>query len=390
MGPTNVDLVKLYQADQQLREAQEHLEAANKNVRVQERRTNDLADKLKFAQQKLREQQSQAHQMDLELKTRDTHIEKLRTQQQTAHNNKEYQAFLTEINTAKVDRNKIEDEAVKRLEEIEKLQAEAAALSTQLEAERTKLATMSAAIGDTLARLKSQVDALRPARDASAASLPPRAREAFERLAEHHDGDAMSAVAKPDRRREEYLCSACNMNLVTDVYNKLHTRDELVFCPSCRRLLYIPDDLPPELAIHSRGTRPAGEEAEAAPPKAGRPRTNRVKEADSRVRGRIGGLLAKAQGESVKGAIDADASPVVCEVWIDGKSMGDYKGKSREHLERVIRFRLDEAGVKSSVEVNEKSKPESAAEEAERAQSNSAVPAEPEPERSGNSATPST
>ncbi len=60
----------------------------------------------------------------------------------------------------------------------------------------------------------------------------------------------MSALAKPDRRREEYACSACNMDLVTDVYNKLHTRDELVFCPSCRRMLYIPDDLPIELAVN--------------------------------------------------------------------------------------------------------------------------------------------
>ncbi len=59
----------------------------------------------------------------------------------------------------------------------------------------------------------------------------------------------MSAIAKPDRRREEYLCTACNMDLVTDVYNKLHSRDDLVFCPSCRRILYIPADLPPELAV---------------------------------------------------------------------------------------------------------------------------------------------
>jgi DNA-directed RNA polymerase subunit RPC12/RpoP len=60
------------------------------------------------------------------------------------------------------------------------------------------------------------------------------------------------SLAKPDRRREEYLCTACNMDLVTDVYNKLHSRDDLVFCPSCRRILYIPDHLPPELAKTAR------------------------------------------------------------------------------------------------------------------------------------------
>ncbi len=60
----------------------------------------------------------------------------------------------------------------------------------------------------------------------------------------------MSALAKPDRRREEYACSNCNMDLVTDVYNKLHSRDELIFCPSCKAILYIPDDLPIELAVN--------------------------------------------------------------------------------------------------------------------------------------------
>jgi len=34
MGPTNVALVKLYQSDQALREAQERLDAASKNVRT--------------------------------------------------------------------------------------------------------------------------------------------------------------------------------------------------------------------------------------------------------------------------------------------------------------------------------------------------------------------
>src|SRR5687768_5585157 len=54
------------------------------------------------------------------------------------------------------------------------------------------------------------------------------------------------------------------MDLVTDVYNKLHTRDELVFCPSCRRILYIPDDLPPELAIKARPKPKAAAPAETA------------------------------------------------------------------------------------------------------------------------------
>jgi hypothetical protein len=42
------------------------------------------------------------------------------------------------------------------------------------------------------------------------------------------------------------------MDLVQDMYNRLHTRDEITFCPNCRRILYIPDDLPPDKAVHKK------------------------------------------------------------------------------------------------------------------------------------------
>jgi len=252
MGPTNVALVKLYQADQQLRAAQARLEAASKDVRVQERRANDLAEKHRLANSKLMETRSKTSQMELDLKTRDAHIEKLRTQQQNAKNNKEYQAFLVEINTEKVDKSKIEDELIKSMELVEKGQAEVKDLAAQLEGERTKLATMKQEIGDRLSSLQAEIDALRPGREQAYAAVAPRAREAFDRLAERHDGEAMSPITKPDRRREEYVCGACNMELVVDVYNKLHSRDDLIFCPSCRRILYIPEDLPPETAVHKK------------------------------------------------------------------------------------------------------------------------------------------
>src|SRR5205809_574538 len=123
MGPTNVALVKLYEADQLVREAQARLEAATKDVRVQERRVNDLA-----------EQQE---------------------------------------------------------------------LTALLEAERGKLTAMKQKIGDRIGKLQAEIDALLPDRQAAAAAVPEKARDMFERLGERLDGEALSAIAKPDRRREE-------------------------------------------------------------------------------------------------------------------------------------------------------------------------------------------
>src|SRR5215212_5834907 len=153
MGPTNIALVNLYQADQRLREAQSRLDAATKNVRVQERRVNDLSEKIKVAQQKHREQQTKTSQLELDLKTRDAHIDKLRGQQQNAKNNKEYQTFLIEINTEKVDKAKIEEEAMTAMEVVETGAAEIKELTTTLESEKNKLDSMKQQIGDTITKL---------------------------------------------------------------------------------------------------------------------------------------------------------------------------------------------------------------------------------------------
>jgi hypothetical protein len=345
MGPTNVALVKLFRADQALREAQSRLDAAARNVRIQDRRVADLGEKLKAAQTQLKGQQAQAGQLDLDLRTRDAHIEKLRTQQQTTKNNKEYQAFLIEISTAKVDRNKVEDEAMKVLEAVEKGQNEVGAMQAQHQAEQQKLQAMRQEGRETLSKLEADVESLRPARDTAAAAIPARSRDAFDRLAERYDGEAMSALAKPDRRREEYICAACNMSLVINVYNKLHSRDELVFCPSCGRILYIPEDLPPETAIHSvKAAGGATKRKISAEQKAA---------AEPRAKGKWGQVLAAAQGESVKAAVDAQNDPVSFQVMVNGELAGHYKGKNRENLQRIIEFRMGESGLTGQVEVLE-------------------------------------
>lgn len=270
MGPTNTALVKLFHADKALREAQERLDAASKDLRVQQRRVTDLTEKQKTAATTLTQTQAQAKSIELDLKSREEHIEKLRTQQQNAKNNKEYQAFLIEISTEKADRQKIEEQLLGLMEKTEADQKAATEATGLLEAENAKLEATKQNIGTRLTDLQKEVDDLRPARDAAAAAVPSRAREQFEKLADHHDGEAMASVTKPNPKYEEYVCGACHMDLVVDVYNKLKTRDDLIFCPSCRRILYVPEELTPEKAVAKKKTPRAKKAPEiAAAPRRG-------------------------------------------------------------------------------------------------------------------------
>lgn len=264
MGPTNIALVKLLRADEALRDAIARYDAANKTVRLQERRLADLKEKLRLAQATHREQQAKAGNLELDVKTREARIEKLRTQQSNARNNTEYQAFLTEINTEKVDKGKSEDEQLKVMEQVEKLAAEIKGLQGQIDEETKKHHDTKEQLGGKLSELQGDIDRLRPIRDETAAAVPAKAREVFERLAERYEGEAIAPISRPKPRREEYVCTACNMELVVDLYNRLHTRDEMVFCPSCRRLLYIPDDLPPEMAVNKKKPQKEAKPAETA------------------------------------------------------------------------------------------------------------------------------
>lgn len=250
MGPTNLALVKLFLADTELREVQSRLEAATKNVRLQQNKVTDLATRQAAAKSEHQHLQARSNELSLEIKAREEKIEHLREQQNSAQTNREYQAQLIQINTQKVDKQKFEDEALEVMEKLEKKAAETTTLATQHETENAKLGTMSSQIDDRVKTLTGEMHALQPARDEAAVHVPEKAMTVYNRMADRYEGEAMEAIDKPHPKREEYIAMTCNIDLTVDVYNRLHSRDELVFCPQCGRILYIPEELTVEKAVH--------------------------------------------------------------------------------------------------------------------------------------------
>lgn len=346
MGPTTVALLRLFRADKALREALERLDAVTRDVRLQETRYAQAVARLATAQTRLKDLQVKSANYDLDLKMRLEHIDKLRERQTQAVNNKEFQASLVEINSAKVDRAKIEEAAIKLLEQLEGAASDAKNYTTALESEESKLAEMKAKMGDKAIGAQAEVDRLRPDRDEAAKALTPAIVEQFDRLGDRYEGESMAAIERPSMREEEYLCTGCNMGLVPDVFNKLKTRNDIVTCPSCRRILYIPDTMTIENAVgkKSRSTK-TGDKATRTIKK------TITKTAATEPESKWTSLVAAAQGESARGAAEADHKPVECRVVINDEVVGVFKGKSAEHLDRVIRFRMAEANLSANVVV---------------------------------------
>lgn len=276
MGPTTAALLRFFQADQAYADARHKLDAATHNVRAQQDKVNQLKADYDKAHTLANTTEAKAREIEGDLKAREARIELLRDRQQNATNPKEYQALIVEITTQKLDKSKLEEQALAQMEKAETEKKAAEELKTKLDAETAKHVTMSSEIDQRVKELTGEVKALKGPRDELAAGLPIGAKHAYERADSRYDGEAMAPIEKPDPRDQEYLCTGCNTYLVVDVYNRLKSsKDEIVTCPSCLRVLFVPEEMTPEIALSKKSAR--GDAKPPKVPKEKKPRAPRVK-----------------------------------------------------------------------------------------------------------------
>lgn len=256
MGPTTVALLTYFRADRAFQLARQKLDNATRSVRIQEGKLNQLTAEFNDTHKKAVETEAKSKELELEVKARDERIELLRGRQGNATNPKEYQALIVEINTQKLDKGKLEEQALALMEEAEKIKKSAADLKTRVDAEAAKLAQMKGEIDAKVQEITAEVESLKSPRDEIGKNVPHAALTIYARMADRFEGEAMAAIEKPDPRDIEYLCTGCNTYLVPDIYNRLMSvRDEIVTCPSCQRVLFVPEELTPEKALSKKTAR---------------------------------------------------------------------------------------------------------------------------------------
>lgn len=350
MGPTNKALLDLFRADTALRQAQANLDAATRGVRVQRKRAELAATAEAETHNRFKHAKAQQMELDSDLKARDVRIEHLRQQQQTAQNHKQYQTFLVEINTQKTDRGKVEEQAVAKLAEVEELQRLEAQQHEIAAAERQRADRLESDINTTTTELRREIERLRPAREDTASRVAGAALALFNKLADNYDGEALSAVGHIEGRTETYYCTACNMELVVDVYNRLMTRDEVLSCPGCRRLLYVPEDLTPEKAVRQKKpAKPPRKKSTAStrPLKRGaKPQRTESEQAADLHR-----IVTTAAAEALRQAELSGTTAVEVEVFVSGQHAGAFRAPDAETLRRLVAAKMQAEALEATVAV---------------------------------------
>ncbi len=242
MGPVLRGLIKLQRVENRLRAVQNKLARCLRSVLFQENQLRTLQSNLETKQQEIKLTRIQTDRLELELRSQDEHIAKLRAALNTARTNKEYSAILTELNMSKADDSKVESQVLELMKNVETDQAQCQEIQKQIDEQKAQLEQIRTESEGKAAELQKEIDVIRKEWDLFAQKITPEAMSIFKRVAETYDGEAMAQVEQTDENVVSFSCGGCFMGLPTEVVNILSNKDEILRCSNCTRILYLKDE----------------------------------------------------------------------------------------------------------------------------------------------------
>jgi uncharacterized protein len=236
-------LLRVFRVDQQLRGLQSRLNAAEKFLGDQVKQLQQIDAKREAMHSQMRQMQAIVSDNEGEMKRLDARIETLREQMNTAKTNKEYKAFLTEVNTLKADRSQYETTALEQMTKLDELKKQLEQLDAQ-HGEREKVKGVAADDRTKKAdEIKDRLAELEAERKRLVADVPADALRLYEMMLKQRGDDAMAPIEELDRRRHEYTCSACQMAVPVETLSALlrpsSSNNPLTRCTSCGAILYL-------------------------------------------------------------------------------------------------------------------------------------------------------
>jgi len=138
MGPVLNGLIKLQSVENRLRVEKAKLTRCRRNVIIQENQIRTLQNALEAKKEEVLLSKVQFDRLELELKSRDDQIARLRASLNSAKTNKEYAAVLTQLNTNKADNSKIETQSLELLKNIEADETECKEIQGQIDPNRSR------------------------------------------------------------------------------------------------------------------------------------------------------------------------------------------------------------------------------------------------------------
>jgi predicted nucleic acid-binding Zn-ribbon protein len=239
MGPVLNGLLKLQSVENRLRAAKAKLARCRRNIVIQENQVRNLQNTIEAKKEEIQLTKVQADRLELELKIKDEQIAKLRASLNTARTNKEYAAVLTQLNTSKADNSKVESQILELLKDIEEDQTECEDIHKQIEQQKQQLEKMRKESEELAIKYEAEIEKIQKEWNQVAQTIPKEPLEIFKRVAETFDGQAVAVIEQHEGKTGTYSCGGCFMGTTAESVNQLMTKDDIIRCPNCTRILVL-------------------------------------------------------------------------------------------------------------------------------------------------------
>jgi predicted nucleic acid-binding Zn-ribbon protein len=243
-GPVTLPaLLALYKIDRDLHQLRVGLDNVQKDQKRQQGKIAQLTKDLQTQETAYAKLQADISNRELEVKSRQEHIDKMRTSLNATKTNKEYSAILVQISADKAEVAKMETALLEQMQQLETMGKTLAGVKEQIAAEQQVLAKIESEHSEKVNGLNKEIAALAAHRAAAAANVPAEALRQYDRVSIKYPGDAMAPLEFDEDDLDSVSCGSCFMGLNVEHLNALRGRDAIRRCDSCNRILYLPDML---------------------------------------------------------------------------------------------------------------------------------------------------
>ena len=239
MGPVLNGLIKLQSVEHRLGAAKAKLARCRRNVVIQENQVRHLQSTLEAKKEELKISRVQSDRLELELKTKDEAVAKSRATLNVAKTNKEYAAILMQMNITKADNSKLESQILELMKDIEADGEEIKKIEQQIEEQKQNMEKVRKDSEVMATKYEAEINEIQIEWDQAAKGIPGEALDIFKRVAETYDGEALAVIDTSDDYSTAYSCGGCFMGITAENVNLLMSKDDILRCPNCTRILVI-------------------------------------------------------------------------------------------------------------------------------------------------------
>ena len=207
-----------------------------KKIEEMDRELEELQKKAENEKAVIDELDKERRKKEKELDVEKDRIKKIEAKLYEVKTNKEYQALLKEIEMAKEEIDKTEEDIIILMDRTEELKKDYAGVLEQMKKREKEIKAEKDNLLNELANIDKTLEELKKQREQLLKNVREDIKNLYLNLIEKREGLAVVNV-------KNGVCLGCYMNIPPQLFIEVTKNSRLITCPSCNRIFYFVEDV---------------------------------------------------------------------------------------------------------------------------------------------------